>query len=51
MGDPDTVDKRTGLFVLMTALGVLLGIGAVPPDLGLAPAVRVPPGPSASRPS
>lgn len=38
VGDPDTIDKRTALFVLMIALSVLLGIGAVLLGRRLAPA-------------
>ncbi|WP_020120134.1 CbtA family protein [Streptomyces canus] len=38
VGDPDTIDQRTALFVLMIALSVLLGIGAVLLGRGLAPA-------------
>jgi hypothetical protein len=38
VGDPDSIDKRTALFVLMIALSVLLGIGAVLLGRRLAPA-------------
>ncbi|MFI6929639.1 CbtA family protein [Streptomyces sp. NPDC050287] len=38
VGDPDTLDKRTILFVLMIALSVLLGIGAILLGRRLAPA-------------
>ncbi|MDQ1014186.1 CbtA family protein [Streptomyces afghaniensis] len=37
VGDPDTIAKRTALFVLMIALSVLLGIGAVLLGRRLAP--------------
>jgi hypothetical protein len=38
VGDPDTIDKRTALFVLMIALSVLLGTAAVLLGRRLAPA-------------
>lgn len=38
VGDPGTLDKRTVLFVLMIALSVLLGIGAILLGRRLAPA-------------
>ncbi|MFF1291695.1 MULTISPECIES: CbtA family protein [unclassified Streptomyces] len=38
VGNPDTLDKRTILFVLMIALSVLLGIGAILLGRRLAPA-------------
>ncbi|GCB51277.1 CbtA family protein [Streptomyces sp. NL15-2K] len=38
VGDPDTLDKRTVLFVLMIALSLLLGIGAILLGRRLAPA-------------